>query len=263
MSVPGRAEAAYIGCRVIESRPVGAYRLLSFIAREIAGAAGPGQFLMLRRSGPALDPLLPRPMSIHDVESDLVKVLIDPVGKGTINLAGAGVGDRFNVLGPLGNGFSLDGEGPALLAGGGIGSAPLAMLARQLLERGREVTCLLGFRSRAQAIAAELFRSVDVHVSTEDGSVGRKGLVSELLSGCIADLGPEAQQAELFACGPDAMLKVVSATARECGVKAQVSVDTHMACGVGACQGCVVETISGYQRVCSEGPVFDAAELKW
>ncbi|RJQ43767.1 MAG: dihydroorotate dehydrogenase electron transfer subunit [Gaiellales bacterium] len=263
MGAPGRAEAAYSACRVIESRPVGAYRLVSFIAREMAAGARPGQFLMVRRSGPALDPLLPRPMSIHDVESDLVKVLIDPVGKGTLNLAAAGVGDQFNVLGPLGNGFNLEGDGPALLAGGGIGAAPLAYLARQLMDRGREVTCLLGFRSRAQAIAAELFRGVDVHVSTEDGSVGRQGLVSELLSGCIAGLGPGARQAELFACGPDAMLRAVSATALECGVRSQVSVDTHMACGVGACQGCVVETVQGYRRACSEGPVFAAADLKW
>ncbi|MHB0915126.1 MAG: dihydroorotate dehydrogenase electron transfer subunit [Thermoleophilia bacterium] len=263
MSAPSQAEAVYTGCRVIESRSVGAYRLISFIAREMAESARPGQFLMVRRSGPALDPLLPRPMSIHDVESDLVKVLIDPVGKGTKDLAATAVGDTINVLGPLGNGFNPNGAGPALLAGGGIGAAPLLPLARELAGRGREVTCLLGFRSRAQAIVAELFRGFDVHVSTEDGSVGRKGLVSELLSGCIADLGPGARQAELFACGPDPMLKVVTATARECGVKAQVSVDTHMACGVGACQGCVVETTTGYRRACSEGPVFDAAELKW
>lgn len=263
MSAQSPAEAAYAACRVLESRPVGAYRLVSFIAREMAATARPGQFVMARRSGPALDPLLPRPMSIHDIDSDLVKVLIDPVGKGTIDLAGADVGDRFNVLGPLGNGYDLGGEGPALLAGGGIGAAPLALLARKLLELGRQVTCLLGFRSRVQAVAAELFRGVDVHVSTEDGSVGRKGLVSELLSGCIAELGPEAARAELFACGPDAMLEVVSATASECGVNAQVSVDTHMACGTGACQGCVVDTVQGYKRACSEGPVFPAAELRW
>lgn len=263
MSAPSRAEAVYTDCRVVESRSVGVYRLVAFIAREMAENARPGQFLMIRRAGPALDPLLPRPMSIHDVESDLLKVLIDPVGKGTRNLADAAVGDHFNVLGPLGNGFDLDGSGPALLAGGGIGAAPLMPLARELMARGREVTCLLGFRSRGQAIAAELFRDVDVHVSTEDGTVGRQGLVSELLSGCIADLGPAAREAELFACGPDAMLKVVTATARECGVKAQISVDTHMACGVGACQGCVVETTRGYRRACSEGPVFDAADLKW
>jgi dihydroorotate dehydrogenase electron transfer subunit len=202
-------------------------------------------------------------MSVHDVESDLVKVLIDPVGKGTMNLADSQVGDHLKVLGPLGNGFDLSGDGPALLAGGGIGTAPLVLLARQLVELGREVTCLLGFRSRAQAVAAELFPGVEVHVSTEDGTVGRRGLVSELLTGCLTDLGDDAQAAELFACGPDAMLEVVSATARECGIKAQVSVDTHMACGVGACQGCVVETTAGYKKACSEGPVFSAADLKW
>jgi dihydroorotate dehydrogenase electron transfer subunit len=263
MSAPSRTEASFTDCRVIESRSVGAFRLVSLIAGSIAEDALPGQFLMLRRSGPGLDPLLPRPMSVHDIESDLVKVLIDPVGKGTMNLADSQVGDHLKILGPLGNGFDLSGSGPALLAGGGIGVAPLVLLARELIERGREVTCLLGFRSRAQAVAAELFGDVEVHVSTEDGNVGREGLVSELLTGCLTDLGDEARKAELFACGPDAMLRVVSATARECGVSAQVSVDTHMACGVGACQGCVIETTAGYKKACSEGPVFNAADLKW
>lgn len=263
MSAPSQTEASFTECRVIESRSVGAYRLVSLIAGTMAEEARPGQFLMVRRAGPGLDPLLPRPMSIHEVESDLIKVLVDPVGKGTRSLAESQVGDRLKVLGPLGNGFDLSGDGPALLAGGGIGVAPLALLARELVERDRDVTCLLGFRSRAQAVAAELFSSVEVHVSTEDGTVGRKGLVSELLSGCLTDLGDEARSAELFACGPDAMLSVVTVTARECGVRSQVSVDTHMACGVGACQGCVVATTSGFRKACTEGPVFDAADLQW
>jgi dihydroorotate dehydrogenase electron transfer subunit len=263
MSAPSQAEASFTDCRVIESRSVGAFRLVSLVAGDMAESARPGQFLMIRRSGPGLDPLLPRPMSVHDIDSDLIKVLIDPVGKGTITLADSQVGDHLKVLGPLGNGFDLSGSGPALLAGGGIGAAPLVLLARELSERGRDVTCLLGFRSRAQAVAAELFSGVEVHVSTEDGTVGRKGLVSELLSGCLADLDDQARAAELFACGPDAMLSAVSAAANKCGVKAQVSVDTHMACGVGACQGCVVETKAGYKKACSEGPVFDAAEMRW
>ncbi|MBI5871301.1 MAG: dihydroorotate dehydrogenase electron transfer subunit [Actinobacteria bacterium] len=273
-------------CPVVESRPVGAYRLVSFVAREVAALARPGQFLMVRAAGQSLDPLLPRPLGVHEIDSDLVKILIEPVGRGTISLAGMRVGDRLSVLGPLGNGFDLTGEGPALVVGGGIGAAPLAFTARALAARGRDVRCLLGFRTRGQAVAAELFRNLPVEVYTEDGSMGRKGLVSEPLSEILCALeetndssgnaipegadssGDEDKCApdefpEIFACGPDAMLAAVARLCSDCGATAQVSVAAHMACGVGACQGCVIRTVDGYRRACSEGPVFPAADIEW
>jgi dihydroorotate dehydrogenase electron transfer subunit len=246
-------------CPVVESRPVGSYRLIAFVAREVAALARPGQFLMVRAAGQSLDPLLPRPLGVHDIDSDLIKILIEPVGRGTISLAGLRVGDRLSVLGPLGNGFDLAGEGPALIVGGGIGAAPLAFLARALTERGREARCLLGFKTRGQAVAAELFRNSGVDVFTEDGSMGRKGLVSEPLAECLAGMGA----VEVFACGPDAMLAAVARVTRDCGASAQLSMAAHMACGVGACQGCVIKTVAGYRRVCNEGPVFAAGEIEW
>ena len=260
--------ASLYDCPIVESRPVGAYRLLAFVAREIAALARPGQFLMVRASGPSLDPLLPRPLGVHEIDSDLVKVLIEPVGRGTSALAGLRVGDRLSVLGPLGNGFDLSGTGPAVVVGGGIGVAPLAFLARALAEREREFRCLLGFRGRGQAVAAELFRApgTQVDIFTEDGSMGEQGLISEPLPGCLAELaaGGGSRPAEIFACGPDPMLAAVASVARDCGAAAQVSMDAHMACGIGACQGCVIEAAGGgYRRVCSEGPIFNAEEIKW
>jgi len=213
---------------------------------------------MVRGAGQSLDPLLPRPLGVHEIDSDLVKVLIEPVGRGTISLASLRVGDRLSVLGPLGNGFDMTGEGPALVVGGGIGAAPLAFVARSLAERGRDVRCLLGFRTRGQAVVAELFRNLPVEVYTEDGSMGKKGLVSEPLSQILG-----GSSNEIFACGPDAMLAAVDRICRDCGATAQVSVDAHMACGVGACQGCVINTVDGYRRACSEGPVFLSTDIIW
>jgi len=251
--------ASLYDCPVVESRPVGIYRLVSFRAREIAALARPGQFLMVRTSGQSLDPLLPRPLGVHDIDADLVKVLIETVGRGTAWLSGVRVGDRLSVLGPLGNGFDLAGDGPALVVGGGIGAAPLAFLARALRERDRELRCLLGFRTRGQAVAAELFGGHDTEIFTEDGSMGRQGLVSEPIPECLDSMSG----ATIFACGPDPMLAAVTRTARDCGVPAQVSMAAHMACGVGACQGCVIDTVDGFRRVCSEGPVFDSNAIKW
>lgn len=258
----GRAPASLTECPVVESRSVGAYRLVSFMAREIAAAAQPGQFMMVRQAVPSLDPLLPRPLGIHDVDSDLVSFLVEPVGKGTRELSQAKVGDKLSVLGPLGNGFDLSGQGPALLVGGGIGVAPLALLARVLSGLGREVRCLLGYRERSHAVSAELFREFDVEVYTEDGSAGSRGLVSEPLKACLAG-AQSAAAMEIFACGPDPMLAVVSRVSLECGAAAQISTAAHMACGVGACQGCVVNTKDGYRRACSEGPIFKAGDLLW
>ncbi len=257
------AQADLYQCPVVESRTVGAYHLIAFVAGEIAAVARPGQFVMIRQSGPALDPLLPRPMGIHAVEADLVKVLVEPVGKGTVVLTDARVGDRYSVLGPLGNGFDLSGEGTAVIVGGGVGMAPLALLAGTLAGRGRDVRCQLGFKTRVQAVAAELFRDVDVDICTEDGTMGRKAMVSELLVECLTDLGPAAAEAELFVCGPGAMMRAAVETAREYGADAQVSVAAHMACGVGACQGCVVRAGGEYRCACNQGPVFRAGELEW
>ncbi len=249
-------------CPVVESRQVGAYRQVSFVAPEIAALAQPGQFMMVRLAGKSLDPLLPRPMGVHDVDSDLVKMIIDPVGKGSVALAGAAVGDRLSVLGPLGCGFDLEGAGPAVLVAGGMGAAPLTMLARALAARGREVACILGFKTRSQAMVSELYRDVHVEVVTEDGSAGRCGLACDLLPGLV-EKRRGRELPEIFACGPAEMLAEVARMARKHGARAQVSVAAHMACGIGSCQGCAVSRSGGYVKACTDGPVFDAEDLQW
>jgi dihydroorotate dehydrogenase electron transfer subunit len=261
----GLPRADLYECPVVESRSVGAYHLIAFVAPALVQAAEPGQFLMVRQAVPDLDPLLPRPLGIHAIDSDLVKVLIEPVGKGTHVLARAKVGEHYSVLGPLGKGFDLSGKRPALIVGGGIGVAPLAFLARTMAARGREVRCLLGFGTRIQAVAVELFddAGVVIDICTEDGTMGHQALVTELLSASLAEMGPKAGAAELFACGPDAMLKAVTQVALKHGIRTQVSVAAHMACGIGACQGCVVKAGGEYRRACIEGPVFEAGDLEW
>jgi dihydroorotate dehydrogenase electron transfer subunit len=261
----GPHRASLYQCPVVESRSVGAYHLVALVAPELAAGSQPGQFLMVRQAVPDLDPLLPRPLGIHAVESDLVKVLIEPIGKGTQALSQAKVGDRFNILGPLGDGFDLSGKGPAVIAGGGVGVAPLAFLAEVLAGNGREVRCLLGFKTRGQAVVAELFDSTEtiVGICTEDGTMGHQALVTELLDARLAEIGPEASKTEIFTCGPDPMLRAVTEVAGKYGARAQVSVAAHMACGVGACQGCVVKVGGEYQRACIEGPVFEAADIAW
>ncbi|MHB0866737.1 MAG: dihydroorotate dehydrogenase electron transfer subunit [Thermoleophilia bacterium] len=259
------APASLYDCPVVESRPVGAYRLVSFVAREIAALAHPGQFLMVREDGPSLDPLLPRPLGIHDIDSDLVSVLIDPVGKGTHALAGCRVGETLSVLGPLGRGFDLEADGPALVVGGGIGMAPLKFLTRALVESGRDTLCLLGFKTRSQAVAAELFGDFPVEVWTEDGSVGSHGLLSIPLALRLkpSDNDNPEPEPEVFGCGPSPMLKALGNLCATADIEAQVSVASHMACGVGACQGCVVQAVGGYVKACTDGPVFRTGELAW
>lgn len=261
--VPAERAASLQLCPVVESRSVGAYRLVSFTSRPIAESARPGQFLMVRGAGPQLDPLLPRPLGVHAIDSDLVTMLIEPRGKGTAALAAARMGDRLEVLGPLGNGFDLSGSAPALIAGGGIGAAPLAYLARSLADLGRDVACILGFRARHEAVCSELFRGLEVQVVTEDGSLGTKGLVTGPLAERLSALPAGAPAPEIFACGPSPMLRAVTQVAADHGAPTQVSAESHMACGIGSCQGCVISAAGGYRKVCTDGPVFDARELEW
>ncbi|MEA2346990.1 MAG: dihydroorotate dehydrogenase electron transfer subunit, partial [Thermoleophilaceae bacterium] len=174
------------------------------------------------------------------------------VGPGTRRLAELARGDGLWLTGPLGIGFDPGGLGRALLVGGGIGAAPLVCLDQGLSKS----TVLLGFRSAAHAAAAQLFK-VDPTVVTDDGSLGRKALVTELL---VEALERDAA-ACVFACGPPAMLEGVRAICAERDVPAQLAMESGMACGYGACFGCVVPTKSGYIRLCVDGPVVDAAEL--
>lgn len=235
--------------------------------------ARPGQFVMLRGSDPA-DPLLPRPFSIcRLVEQDGavagIEILYKVVGEGTRKLARLAPGERLSLLGPLGKGFAPP---PAtvrsLLVAGGIGVAPMVFLARDLAAGGvdpQTVEVLLGGRTRDDLLCREDFETlgISVRTTTDDGSEGEHGLVTAPLERALRAATPPGI---VYACGPLPMLRGVARLARAGGVACQVSIETVMACGMGACLGCAVEdgrTDARYRHACIDGPVFDAEALKF
>ncbi len=250
--------------KVVENRETaaGIYRLV-MDEPQLARAARPGQFLNLRVTT-ASAPLLRRPISIHWVDGDRLEVLYQVVGLGTQILAGIQPGAVLDVQGPLGRGFTTGAEGRVLLVGGGIGIAPLGLLARELDPRA--ALCLLGARSGATLMAAggeRLAQSgYECKFATDDGSLGIRGLVTQLLAHELD------RAAMIYACGPKPMLRAAAELALANGVPCQVSLEEHMGCGVGACLGCVCKAVPRYGRenlrkVCSDGPVFDAREVIW
>jgi NAD(P)H-flavin reductase len=244
--------------RVTETRQVGAYRL--FACADPGGpAARPGQFYMLAAAerwggGEGERPFLPRAFSYLRRRDDELQFLLEDVGPGTRRLAELEIGEDLWIAGPLGIGFAPPDPGRRpLLVGGGIGIVPLACWQDEL---GPGAGALLGFRDAAHAEAAGLLR--EPAVATDDGSAGRRGLVTGLLRDELASGGPFT----VYACGPPAMLEAVRALAAEHGVPAQLAMESGMACGFGACFGCVVPTHRGYVRLCVDGPVVDAADLE-
>ena len=244
---------------VVDVERVGAYVLVS--AADASGPAPePGQFYMLaaeqRWGGPDGRPYLPRAFSHARARPArgggvLLQFLLEAIGPGTERLAALDRGDGLWLTGPLGTGFRRPPDGRALLVGGGIGAAPILTLRDEL-----EAPVLLGFRSSAHAEAAALFDRPSV--CTDDGSVGRRAFVTELLR---EELDADSA-ATVYACGPPPMLEAVRALCAEREVPAQLALESGMACGFGACMGCVVPTRHGYVRLCVDGPVLEASELE-
>jgi dihydroorotate dehydrogenase electron transfer subunit len=247
---------------------LGAYTLLRVTQPDEGGQAfapEPGQFAMLATverwgGGEGDRPYVPRAFSIARHRDGEWHFLLEDVGPGTRRLAELRAGEELWALGPLGRGFSVDGrdldQRRALLVGGGIGIAPLAIL-QDALTGAVEASVLLGFRDRAHAEGAALLR--DARVATDDGSRGHHGLVTELLA---AELERDPH-AVVCACGPPAMLEGVRAMCERSATPVQLALEAGMACGFGACFGCVVPRRGGgYLRVCVDGPVIDAAELE-
>ncbi len=252
---------------VAQRREVGAYVVL--VAPDPAGP-GPraGQFYMLAATtgwGAGVDerPFLPRAFSVLRAEADGLHFMLEAVGPGTARLAELQPGDGLWVTGPLGVGFNasggVDADRRAVLCGGGVGTAPLAIWQDELRRRhpgGPPARALLGFRDGAHAAGAVLL--ADARVATDDGSAGHRGPVTDLLD---AELD-EDPHAIVYACGPPAMLEAVRARCAARGVPAQLALEAGMACGFGACFGCVAALADGsYVRLCVDGPVLDAARL--
>ena len=228
-------------------------------SQHMYGDASPGQFVMLEVS-PGLDPLLRRPFSLHEVDSDSFQILYRVVGRGTQVLSGRRTGELLDTIGPLGSGFDLL-EGNVLLVAGGMGIAPLLFLARLLKQGGQEPVLLYGARTASSLVAREGFEklAVPVKLATEDGSAGFKGTCTELLESEL----PGSGYTGIYACGPAPMLAAVKDISERLGISScQVSVEERMACGVGACLGCSVgSSKGGYVTVCKDGPVFDIGDI--
>ena len=252
-------------CKVIEHRELGSgYRFISFDAPKIAETAEPGQFVHVRV--PALEPsALRRPFSIFNAEEGRLELLYKTIGRGTAALNAVKPGDVVSVLGPLGHGFPLKCNGAALLVGGGFGVAPLYFLARRLLAVGVKPSLFVGGRTKDDLLALDRFEKlgVEVNAATNDGSFGTKGLVTDPLDDELIRIKTAGEKFELFACGPDPMLKAVALRATGTKSKGWISMDRHMVCGVGACYACIQKTVRGNSRCCIEGPVFAAEDLVW
>jgi dihydroorotate dehydrogenase electron transfer subunit len=220
----------------------------------------PGQFYMLTAAGrwgggEAERPFLPRAFSVLRARGHELQFLVEDVGPGTKRLTELDAGEDLHLVGPLGNGFAPPRDGcTPLLVGGGVGIAPLAIWQDEL---GSHTPTLLGFRDAAHAAGAALLS--DAAVATDDGSFGHHGLVTELLE---HELDARGDDVEVYACGPPAMLEAVRELCGRHQVPAQLALECGMACGFGACFGCVVPTVDGYVRLCVDGPVLDAAKLE-
>ena len=245
---------------------------------EIASIAAPGQFIMVRVSN-RLDPLLRRPFVIHRIQRantgsySQVEILYKMVGKGTEIMSEMKEDDEIDLLGPLGNVYRIDTNiRTAVLVGGGIGVAPLLSLAENIISHCPSLDShllLLGGKGRDDVLCVEEFEKlgVEVRVATEDGSLGQRGVVVDLLLGYLESRDNSlASSTHCFACGPDTMLREVSKITGEKSISCQISLEARMACAVGACLGCVVRAKAGgdvYKKVCKDGPVFDSNEIIW
>jgi dihydroorotate dehydrogenase electron transfer subunit len=220
----------------------------------------PGQFAQVRVDG-SPETFLRRPISIHDVdyERNTFKLLIQVAGKGTETLSKLRNGDLLNLIYPLGNPFSLPAETErVLLVGGGCGVAPLLFLGKYLRLKGYFPDILLGYRNSERMIEVDEYLKIGkVFITTEDGSKGEKGYVTNhsVLSAKRYD--------RIYCCGPDSMMKAISGYCRKNKIDCEVSLENLMACGIGVCLCCIVDTVNGNLCTCIDGPVFNTNDLKW
>lgn len=217
----------------------------------------PGQFVEVQVNSDS-KVLLRRPISINDVDSQTneISLIIQTVGQGTKELAKINEGEEINLVYPLGNGFNIEGENP-LLVGGGVGIAPLLYLAKNFHAKGIKPKVLLGFRSQEQMIdLKEYEKYANVYISTQDGSVGSKGLVTE------NEIFTQSYDT-IYTCGPTPMMKAISDYSLKNNIKCYASLENKMACGIGACLCCVQNTTEGHKCTCTEGPVFNVKDIIW
>ena len=218
---------------------------------DVSAITNPGQFVNIQLDGLYLR----RPISVCDLEKDSVTIIYKVVGKGTEQMAKMHSREKLDVLTGLGNGYdlSLAGDHPVLL-GGGVGVPPMYLLAKRLIAAGKHVSVILGFNTQKEIFFEEEFKKIgaEVTVATADGSYGVKGFVTDALK--------NMQYSYFYTCGPEPMLKAIYKASNTSG---QMSFEKRMGCGFGACMGCSCKTITGYKRICKEGPVMKKEEILW
>ena len=235
---------------ILENKPLTdcVYRMR--LHGDMSAITAPGQFVNLKLDGL----FLRRPISVCDLDGDVLTIIYKVVGTGTKAMSQMAPGKELNLLSGLGNGYdtSLSGEKPLLL-GGGVGVPPMYLLAKKLLAEGKSVSVILGFNTASEVFYADEFRALGctVTVTTADGSCGVKGFVTDAM--------PD-DYTYFYTCGPEPMLKAVYRASKTSG---QMSFEQRMGCGFGACMGCSCKTITGYKRICKEGPVMKKEEILW
>ncbi len=247
---------------VANERVAAGVGLMVLRAPRVAATVQPGQFVHLRLDAHS-ETILRRPFSVHRASGEHIELLYQVLGAGTLLMAEKRAGDTsMDVVGPLGHGWAVPhGIAHALLVAGGLGAAPLGMLAEVLAERGVAVSVAQGAPVAERLVARELFERVArvVDVATDDGSAGEHGLVTLPVARLLA-----AEQFDVaYVCGPEAMQRAVARMLGSANVPCQVSLERLMACGIGACLSCVVSTTGGLKRACVDGPVFNAEEVVW
>ena len=237
------------------------YCLLKLSTGEILPEMLPGQFVEVKVENSTT--FLRRPISINyiDTEKNELWLLVQIIGNGTLTMSELKQGDPVNIMLPLGNGFTIPQSGTKqelLLIGGGVGTAPMLYLGEYLKKAGFTPSFLLGARSKGDLLQIDTFKQIgDVYITTEDGSCGEKGYVTNhsILQNKRFD--------RIYTCGPKPMMMAVAKVAHEASIDCEVSLENTMACGIGACLCCVEKTTSGHVCVCSEGPVFNINKLTW
>jgi dihydroorotate dehydrogenase electron transfer subunit len=238
--------------------------LLTFVPFGKPVEPRPGQFIMIGIEGD-YDPLLKRPFSVFRRTAKGFQILYRVRGRGTSLMRNLGKGSVIHVLGPLGNSYPLPPRGHApVIVAGGIGVASVFSLAEKLAAAGKKPHLFYGARDAGDLLVLGALKSVakPLSLSTDDGSCGERGCVTDMLGSFLDDQSRKGK-CVIYACGPRKMLETVSGKAAEKNIEAYVSLEENMACGIGACLGCVVKTVDGHKRVCREGPVFAAKEIVW
>ncbi len=253
--------SAILDLELVETQTLNAqYVLMKFQHERPLPEMQPGQFIQVRIDG-SPNTYLRRPISVNFVETEknLLWLLIQLVGDGTRTLAATPIGNKVNMILPLGNHFSKpEDNDQVLLIGGGVGVAPLLMLGKEIKEQGLNVTFLLGARSAKDLLELEEFAKFgQVYTTTEDASAGEKGFVTQ------HSILTTKSFTKIYTCGPKPMMQAVANYARQKDIECEVSLENSMACGIGACLCCVEDTVDGHVCTCTTGPVFNTKKLKW